>query len=155
MELCFEHVVEAPVERVFAFHASPAHLATLHRDSTAFRLLHHDGDVRPGSTTWFEQKLTGFLPVVLGFRHVTYEPPRRFGEELIHGPYDRFVHVHEFEPHPRGTLVRDRLELAVPWQYGGTLVLRLLVAPRIRAAFVARQAALRTLVSRGALDAAA
>jgi hypothetical protein len=99
MEFCFEQVVEAPIERVFGFHASPTHLALLHRDCTTFRLLHHDGDVRPGCTTWFEEKLAGFLPVVLGFRHVTYEPPLRFAEELIHGPYDRFIHVHEFANH--------------------------------------------------------
>ena len=153
MELSFEHVIPAPIERVFRFHASPVNLTALHRDPGTFRLLHHDGDVRPGCTTWFEQTVAGFVPVVLGFRHVTYEPPHRFAEELIHGPYERFVHEHEFEARGGGTLVRDRLDVAVPWQYGGTLALRVVVAPRIRAAFVARQQALRALAARDLLGA--
>ena len=143
MGLRFEHVIDAPLERVFAFHANPANLAVLHGSTGTFRLLHHDGVLHAGGTVWFEQKVTAFLPVVLGFRHVVYEPPRRFADELVHGPFVRFVHVHEFEARADGTLVRDRLDVVVPWQYGGRLALRLVVAPRIRAAFAARHGALR------------
>jgi ligand-binding SRPBCC domain-containing protein len=155
MEFCFEQVVPALHNDVFAFHADPGNLVALHRSRWGFRLLHHDGDVRPGCATWVQELVAGIVPVVLGFRHTTYEPPHRFGEELFHGPYETFVHTHEFETVTEGTLVRDRLLVRWPWQYGGAAVMRTLVASRIREAFAARQRTLRALVDDGTLVAAA
>jgi ligand-binding SRPBCC domain-containing protein len=88
----------------------------------------------------------------MGFRHTIYEPPQRFCEELFHGPYARFVHLHEFEERSAGTtLVRDSLDVSLPWQYGSEAALRLLVAPMLRRTFAFRQRALRRLVAAGAV----
>jgi ligand-binding SRPBCC domain-containing protein len=151
VEFCFEHVIPAALADVFAFHADPANLAALFGSRSGFRLLHHDGGVEPGSTTWVEERIAWVVPVVLGFRHVLCDPPHRFGEELFHGPYERFVHVHEFEARGDGTLVRDRLEVRVPWHSGGRAAMCMVIAPRIRQAFAFRQQALRRLVARGML----
>ena len=151
MEFCFEQVINASREVLFAFHANPPNLAVLFRDDPTFRLLHHDGDIRPGCTTWFENTVAWCVPVVMGFRHIAYEPPHRFCDELIHGPYERFMHTHEFEECPEGGLVRDRLDVRLSWQYGGETVLRLVIAPRIRRAFAFRQRALERIVAAGGL----
>ena len=146
MELRFEQVVALPREAVFAFHEDPEHLVRLHRGWAAFRLLHHDGGVAPGSRTWFEITVAGIVPVVLGFEHTVYEPPLRFGERLIHGPFRKFSHTHEFEDGAAGkTVVRDLLDVELPWYYGGEPAMRLIVGPLLRRAFGLRGAALLRL----------
>jgi len=145
MEFRFEQLVPAGPERVFAFFADPGNLAVLHRDDRAFRLLRHSGAVSPGSTTWFECRVARVLPVVLGFEHGAWDPPRWFTDELLHGPFARFTHRHEFEPHADGTLVRDLLDLRLPSLYGGERALRVVVAPGLRRRFRLRHDALARL----------
>jgi ligand-binding SRPBCC domain-containing protein len=149
MDLHFVCHVQAPLPAVFAFHENPEHLNVMLRGRRDFRLLHHDGSIRPGCETWVEQRV-GILPVVLGFRHVLYEPPHRFGEELIHGPFKTFRHIHEFVDRPGGTAVEDRLCVDLPIQYGGHLAMRFLAAPRLCAFFAHRHGVYAALTREGA-----
>ena len=105
MEFLFEREVAAPREGVFAFHADPGNLEVLMRRCAGFRVLRHDRSIRPGAVTWVEQPVFPWLKVVMGFRHTLCEPPLRFGEEIFHGPFSRFVHLHEFEERPGGRKV--------------------------------------------------
>lgn len=146
MHFIFEQTLKSSRDDLFAFHADPANLARLNAGQSQFQLLHHDGNIHPGATTRFRQKIAGILPVVLGFRHTIYEPPNRFGEEMIHGPCKQFTHLHEFEQSGDGTLIRDRLEVQLPWYLGGELGMRLVAAPLIRRAFARRQQGLRELI---------
>lgn len=152
MEFRFEHLVPAPIETVFRFHANPTHLGLLHADAAGFRLIKHCKNVYPGSTLWFEQTIAGCIPLVLGFRHTLYEPPSRFGEELIHGPFSQFTHVHKFEQTNDGTIVRDILNVQLAWQYGGSLATQLLVAPAFQSLFTYRKQALSRLAESGDLE---
>jgi ligand-binding SRPBCC domain-containing protein len=79
------------------------------------------------------------------------EPPTRFGEGQVRGPFARFAHVHEFEPRPGGTLLRERLEVRLPWWLGGEAAVRWIVAPRLRRYFAARHDRLARLAVAGAL----
>jgi ligand-binding SRPBCC domain-containing protein len=151
MKFRFERLIALPRSTVFAFHNDPAHLALLHRGQRAFRLLHHDGNPGVGSRTWFEINVGGILPVVLGFQHTCYDPPHCFGEQLIHGPFSRFSHMHEFDEVDGGTLVRDLLDVELPWYYGGELSMKTLVAPLLQRAFTFRGDALERLASTGAI----
>lgn len=151
MEFVFETTVPAPRGAVFAFHADPANLEVLMRGWPGFRLLRHDGNVRPGATTWVEVTVARVLPVVMGFRHEVFEPPSRFRETQFHGPFRRFVHSHEFEDRPGGTLVRDRLDLEAAGWMGGAWATRTFAAPRVWASFAFRHAALRAIVERGGI----
>jgi ligand-binding SRPBCC domain-containing protein len=144
MQLVFEHAVAAPSGRVFAFHEDPANLAVLLEGWRSFRLLRHAGSIRPGGITALSERLF-LLPVHMEFEHDLYDPPRRFGEHQRRGPFARFVHVHEFEPLEGGTLVRDRLDVALPPSFGGELLTRTVVAPRLRRFFAVRHRALDRL----------
>ena len=135
-----------PIETVFAFHEDPANLARLLRNWRGFRILHHDGNIRPGSETWVEQTVGSCVPVVMGVRYTIYEPPTRFAEQMIHGPFHQFEHIHEFESTPQGIVVRDLLDVAWPSHYGGKFVMRLCVAPMLRRVFEFRQIVLEQLL---------
>ena len=116
-----------------------------------YRLLRHDGHVRPGAITRVRQRVALVLPFEIGLRHHLYEPPHRFAESRVHGPFARFDHLHEFEETPGGTLVRDRLALLLsPW-WGGAPATRLFVAPMVRRMWAHRHDRLHGLAARGGL----
>jgi ligand-binding SRPBCC domain-containing protein len=104
VKLCFEQTIPLPRRTVFGFFQNPACLAVLHEGWSRFRLLKHETQICVGCETWVEVTIAGFVPVVLGFRHTLFEPPLRFAEELIHGPFSKFHHVHEFEEQGAGCL---------------------------------------------------
>lgn len=43
-----------------------------------------------------------------------WEPPVRFVDEQISGPFGRWVHRHEFVPTGQGTIIRDHVDYALP-----------------------------------------
>jgi len=152
MQFQFEQMIALPRTTVFAFHEDPEHLALLHHGWSAFRMIHHDGRLHPGSRTWFETTIAGILPVVMGFEHTVYEPPHRFGEQLIHGPFRKFTHIHEFDEVSMGTMVRDLLEIELPWYYGDELGMQFFVAPMLKRAFKFRADTLLKLAQSSGID---
>jgi len=149
MKFRFEQTIGLPRDVLFSFYGNPGHLALLHREDTAFRLLHHDGALKIGNKMWFEINVARMLPVVLGFEQTIYEPPHRFSEDLIHGPFTQFTHIHEFDEATTGTIVRDLLEVELPPYYGGELAMRTFIAPVLRRAFQLRGATLQRLAQSG------
>ena len=141
----FERTYPFPTERVFAVHENPSVLGKL-QDPGIFRLIRHDGHIRPGARTEVRHRMGPFW-VRFVFEHDLHDPPRRFGERLVEGPFRRMVHVHEFEPREGGTLVRDRLEIELPWWMGGVPAERCFAAPKIRALFAARQEAMAKILA--------
>jgi ligand-binding SRPBCC domain-containing protein len=73
-----------------------------------------------------------------------WEPPLRFVDEQMRGPYRRWHHTHLFEVVDNGTLCRDIVDYAV---YGGRLINALFVRPDLLKIFAFRQAKLRELFS--------
>lgn len=61
-----------------------------------------------------------------------WQPPHRFVDEQVRGPYRLWVHEHTFEPHAGGTLARDVVRYAVPFDW---LLHRWFVRPDIEKIF--------------------
>ena len=150
MHFCFENTVALRRENVFAFFENPERIEMLHAGER-LRLLHCETQVCVGGETWVEVMVARVLPLVLGFRHVMFEPNVQFAEIAIHGPFSRFLHAHEFESRAGGTLVRDRLEISLPWYYGGEMAVKLLVAPEVTRMFRHRAKALYDQAQNGAI----
>jgi ligand-binding SRPBCC domain-containing protein len=148
VQCVFEHWVELPRDDVFRFHEDPANLARLLEGWPGFRVLRHGGSIEVGREVWVEQIFAGCVPIVMGFRHVVYERPHRFAEEVLHGPFARFHHEHAFAPagpDARATRVRDTLELEVKPIFGGAWATRRFAEPFVRRMFAHRHAALERL----------
>lgn len=47
-------------------------------------------------------------------RHVVYEPPHRFVDEQVRGPFRRWRHEHRVEPHAMGAELIDSIDLELP-----------------------------------------
>lgn len=146
MEFRYEMLMERPLEEVFAFFCDPGNLARAYEGVSSFRMLRHGGSVEVGKETWVESTMFGLLPVVTGFGHRRFEPPHAFMEAMIHGPFARFDHLHEFEEHPNGTRILDTLQVEIPWFYGGKLAEPFFVTPMLERMLSLREVGIRRLL---------
>ncbi len=78
-----------------------------------------------------------------------WQPPHRFEDEQIRGPYRQWIHDHTFESSNGGTLARDRVRYAVPFDW---LTHRWLVRRDIERIFKFRAEALTRRFSQTALS---
>jgi ligand-binding SRPBCC domain-containing protein len=69
-----------------------------------------------------------------------WEPPHRFVDEQMRGPYRLWVHEHTFEARDGGTLARDVVRYAVPLDF---LAHAWLVRPDVERIFEFRSSALK------------
>lgn len=76
------------------------------------------------------------IPVRWRTRIKIWEPPHRFVDEQLQGPYRQWIHEHTFEAREGGTLTRDVVHYAVPLD---SLIHRWLVHPDIEKIFQFRR----------------
>ena len=106
-----------PIEEVFAFFSDPANLDSITPAWLSFQMLTPQPlEMRVGTLLDYRLRVRGF-PVRWRSRITAWEPPRRFVDEQIRGPYRLWVHEHSFEIQNAGTLVRDHVRYAVPFDW--------------------------------------
>lgn len=74
-----------------------------------------------------------------------WEPPFRFVDRQLKGPYRQWVHEHTFEEKDGGTLLRDRVDYAIPGWLAEPLIARLVVAPDVERIFAYRRRKMQEL----------
>jgi ligand-binding SRPBCC domain-containing protein len=106
--------VARPREEVFAFFTDAANLARLAPPSVGFRLL-TPLPIRMTAGTLLDYRLRLFsVPVRWRTRIELVEPPARFIDVQLAGPYRRWRHEHSFREIPGGTLIADALDYELP-----------------------------------------
>ena len=117
---------------VFALFADAFQLERLTPPWLRFRVLTPSPiEMHKGRLIDYQLRLHGF-PVHWRTEITGWEPPVRFEDSQIRGPYSLWAHTHTFEEVDGGTLVRDRVVYRVP---GGSLVNRLFVQGDLRRIF--------------------
>ncbi len=96
-------------------------------------------EMRLGTLIEYELRLHGVRLRWLT-RIEDWEPGRRFVDRQLRGPYALWHHTHTFEPHPEGTLMRDRVRYRLPLGPLGAIAHVALVRRDIDAIFDFRRA---------------
>jgi len=134
-----------PRTEVFPFFADARNLAVITPPWVRFETLTPTPiDMRPGALIDYRIRLHGF-PMRWRTEIETWEPPFRFTDRQLRGPYRLWHHTHTFEERDGGTLCRDEVRYAV---WGGALVERFFVRGDIRRIFAFRREKLIELFSR-------
>jgi ligand-binding SRPBCC domain-containing protein len=134
------------IARVFAFFADAHNLDLLTPPWLHFQIL-TPPPIRLGAGALIDYRLKIHkVPVRWQSEITLWEPPHRFVDEQRRGPYKRWVHSHSFEARDQGTLIRDRVDYAVPGFVCEPLLHRFLVAPDLEAVFAFREQQIRTLL---------
>jgi ligand-binding SRPBCC domain-containing protein len=126
-------------ERLFPFFAEAANLNAITPPWVGFHILTPEPIVMGlGTLIDYRIKVHG-LPLRWRTRITAWEPPFRFEDTQLKGPYRKWIHTHSFEEKDGGTLCRDEIVYAVP---GGALVHRLFVRRDVERIFDYRRVAL-------------
>jgi ligand-binding SRPBCC domain-containing protein len=123
-------VVAAPLERAWAFYASPRNLQAITPPWLFFRIDEAPDQLAAGSRLRYRLRLFG-VPIGWLTEIRQWVPPRSFVDVQLRGPYRLWEHTHRLSPVPGGTEIHDHVRYQV---LGGALV-DLLVRRWLRAIF--------------------
>ncbi len=109
-----KQIINKPIDEVFAFFDRPENLGDITPDFLNFSIMTPSPvAMKEGAVIDYSIKMMG-IPMRWRSLISTYEPPYRFVDEQLRGPYSFWHHTHTFEEFPNGTLVTDRVLYAVP-----------------------------------------
>jgi ligand-binding SRPBCC domain-containing protein len=135
-----------PREEVFRFFSDARNLQRITPEFLHFHVLTPGPiEMRRGALIDYRLKLRG-LPLRWRSEITSWEPPERFSDIQVRGPYAEWVHTHAFEEKDGGTLVTDvvRYRLRGPRFLTG-IINRVLVAPDSKRIFEFRHRALEQI----------
>ena len=109
-----EQWVPRPLEDVFAFFADAYNLERITPPFLRFSVRSMSTPaIRGGTEIAYRLRLHG-LPVSWRSRIEAWEPPFRFTDVQVRGPFRLWHHQHEFTPEQRGTRIRDTVHYRTP-----------------------------------------
>ena len=129
-----------PPKQLFTFFADAANLDALTPPWLNFHIVTPTPiEMKAGAFIDYRLRVHG-LPLRWRTRINVWQPPHRFVDEQLRGPYRQWIHEHTFEARDGGTLARDVVKYGVPFDF---LVHGLLVRPDIERIFKFRTVALQ------------
>ncbi len=135
-----EQVLPRPPSEAWEFFQDAYNLEEITPPFLGFEVLtRRPIEMRLGTLIEYELRLHGVRLRWLT-RIEDWEPGRRFVDRQLRGPYALWHHTHTFEPHPEGTLMRDRVRYRLPLGPLGAIAHVALVRRDIDAIFDFRRA---------------
>lgn len=95
-------------------------------------------EISEGTLIDYRLSLSG-IPFGWRTKIESWQPPSRFNDNQIQGPYAYWHHTHEFIPMGGGTLMRDRVYYRLPLGWFGTVAAGWKVASDVAAIFAYRR----------------
>jgi ligand-binding SRPBCC domain-containing protein len=145
-----EQRLPRPPDAVFAFFADAANLEAITPPLLRFRVV-TPGPIEMGAGTFIQYalRLRG-LPIRWDTLIQSWEPPHRFVDVQVRGPYRLWHHTHQLEPLDGGaaTLMRDTVRYALGFGPVGELAHRALVRRDLDAIFDFRAQRVPALLGR-------
>jgi ligand-binding SRPBCC domain-containing protein len=139
-----DHVMESrvwlahPRAEVFAFFADPQNLARLTPPGLRLRVLTPASTLRAGAVLDLRVAWLG-IPVPWRVYIREYDPPHRFVDVQVRGPWARWEHRHLFLEGDGGTWVEDRLTYRPPLGPLGRVAHAVALGRQVRALWAYRQ----------------
>jgi ligand-binding SRPBCC domain-containing protein len=143
--LNFRQQVPRPLDEVFSFFSQAENLEVLTPAWLNFKIVSvNPALLRQGSEIHYKLRLHG-IPLRWTSKIVEWEPPHRFVDLQLRGPYKLWRHEHRFESRAGGTLITDTVDLALPLGPLGALAYKLKVRSDVESIFAFREAKIREL----------
>ena len=141
--------IQRPIGEVYAFFADAGNLQRITPPELRFRIRTPlPVTMKVGALIEYRLALFG---VPFGWRTEIseWDPPHRFVDRQLAGPYRQWIHSHEFSPERDGTRMRDTVQYALPLGALGLVALPL-VRRQLARIFDYRERTIQALLSRRA-----
>ena len=131
-----------PRDEVFEFFSDPLNLEEITPAWLRFRVVSKlPSLMHRGAEIEYRLRIRG-VPVGWRSRITVWDPPHRFVDEQVRGPYRMWIHEHRFVEDSGGTLCADNVSYVPP---GGPLINTLFVERDIRKIFAYRSVRLQKI----------
>jgi ligand-binding SRPBCC domain-containing protein len=109
-----EQLIKKPIKEVFAFFEKPENLAIITPPSLGFQILTPlPIEMKDGALIDYTIRLRG-IPVRWTTMVTDYDPPHKFVDVQIRGPYAFWHHTHMFKQVDDGTIMTDIVQYILP-----------------------------------------
>jgi ligand-binding SRPBCC domain-containing protein len=137
--LTTECLIGKPQAELFSFFAEAGNLQLLTPSWLNFKILTPLPVImKQGTIIDYRLRLTG-IPFGWRTEITVWDPPLRFVDTQVRGPYAAWIHEHRFEQKNGNTLVTDRVEYQIPGLIAGDILHILLIKQQLRQIFTYRQ----------------
>ena len=109
-----EMIIPADIAKVFSFFSSAENLQRITPPWLNFNILTPTPfQIEQGRFIDYKLSLYG-IPFKWKTEITLWDPPHRFIDEQVKGPYRKWIHVHYFEPRGDHTFMRDNVKYEIP-----------------------------------------
>jgi ligand-binding SRPBCC domain-containing protein len=141
-----ELLVPASLRETFRFFEDPSNLAKITPPWMGFEILTKQPEMREGLEIDYRFRWLG-LPMKWKTLISEYRPPYLFVDEALKSPYSLWRHRHTFRETPKGTLVKDHVDYALPLGPVGRIAHAVTVRRQVEEIFSYRQLKIREMVA--------
>ena len=135
-QLTASQVLALPRKQAFAFFEDPRNLFDITPDWLSFVMKDRDSRTEMFEGAEFDYTIRWFgIPVPWKSRILDYQPPGKFTDIQLAGPYRSWSHLHTFEDVPDGTLMLDTVTYQLPLGPLGNVVHTLMVRRQLEDIF--------------------
>ncbi|HST78696.1 MAG TPA: SRPBCC family protein [Verrucomicrobiae bacterium] len=143
-KVTFNQLVPRPLEEVFAFFSRAENLEVITPQWLRFQVISVAPEpIQKGTLIEYRLKLHG-LPLRWTSQIVEWDPPHKFVDLQVQGPYKLWRHTHLFIPEGGNTRICDEVLYSLPIGPLGRLAHSLFVRQDVERIFAFRASAVRT-----------
>ena len=115
--------LDVPRERVFPFFAEAGNLELITPPELGFNIITpHPIKMEKGTLIDYTLSMRG-LPIRWRTEITEWDPPNRFVDKQLRGPYSQWIHTHTFtDLGPSKTLIEDEVRYRLPFEPLGDIV---------------------------------
>ena len=140
-------VLRRPISEVFSFFQEPSNLSRITPPEMGFQIITPAPiSMKEGALIDYIVKIGG-VPVRWTSYIAEYNPPDKFVDVQLKGPYAYWHHAHLFSVHPEGVQMEDVVHYALPGGWLGEQLEPFLVRPQLKKIFDHRQRVIAELFS--------
>lgn len=139
--LKYQQCIPVSIEEAWNFFSSPANLARITPPEMFFRITNGSAgkQIFEGMLVTYTLYPFMMLPVQWETEITRVNRPFLFEDRQKSGPYESWIHRHEFREIPGGVEMTDRIDYTMPFGMFGDLVNALIVSRRLDEVFAYRR----------------
>lgn len=142
-----EQWIPKPLDEAFAFFARPENLEEITPPFLKFHIVQGERELHAGSLIHYRLRVHG-LPMRWTSEITVWDPPHRFVDVQVKGPYALWQHQHEFAADGDGTRISDDVQYALPFGFLGQIAHAIMVRRDVEGIFEYRRKKMEELLGK-------